>query len=63
MGLRKRGHKRLAVDLNVYLQEDVEDKSYLSKRYKDLMAEEVVEGIKNRQTIHLGCLEGTKFDE
>ena len=54
MGLRKRGHKRLAVDLNVYLQEDVEDKSYPSKRYKDLMAEEVVEAIKN---------EGTKFDE
>ncbi len=25
----------------------------------DLMAEKVVEAIRNRQTIHLGCLEGT----
>ena len=63
MELHKRDHKRLAVDIRVYLQEDVEDKSYPSKRYKDLIVEEVVEAIKNRRTIYLGCLEGTKFDE
>ena len=62
MELHKWDYKRLAVDINVYLRKDVEDKSYPSKRYKDLIAEEVIEAIKNRRTIYLGCLEGTKFD-
>ena len=59
--LEIRGHKDLAVDLQDYLNEDAEDagdKSYPSKRYKDLMAKIVVEAIENRKTIYLGCLEG-----
>lgn len=57
--LQVQGHGRLAVDLEGYLDEDAKGKQYPSKQYKDLMAEEVVEAIKNRKTIYLSCLEGT----
>ena len=53
------GHRTLADDLDGYLHEDAEDQSGPSKEYKDLMAEKVVEAIRNRQTIHLACLEGS----
>ena len=57
--LRLRGHRTLADDLDGYLHEDAEDQTGPSKEYEDLMAEEVVEAIRNRRTIHLGCLKGS----
>ena len=48
--LQVQGHERLAVDLEGYLDEDAKGKQYRSKQYKDLMAEEVVEAIRNRFT-------------
>ena len=56
--LRLRGYETLANDLDYYLHEDAEELSYASKQYMDLMAEVVVEAIRNRETIHLGCLVG-----
>lgn len=56
--LRSQNHRPLADDLDDYLHEDTRHKSYPSKQYKDLMAEEVVEAIRTRKTVHLGCLEG-----
>ena len=56
--LRLQGYETFATDLDDYLQEDAEDLSYPSKQYKDLMAEVVVEAIRERRTIHLGCLVG-----
>ncbi|KAL9137057.1 MAG: hypothetical protein Q9175_001735 [Cornicularia normoerica] len=52
--LQLQGHERLAVDLEEYLHEDAKDLQYPSKQYKDLMAESVVEAIKNRKTMYLG---------
>ena len=56
--VRLQGYETLANDLDNYLHEDAEDLSYPSKQYKDLMAELVVEAIRTRKTIHLGCLVG-----
>lgn len=56
--LQRRRYKRLANDFDDYLDEDAEDGSYPSKQYMDLMAEKIVEAIKNRETIHLGRLVG-----
>ena len=56
--LRLQSYERLANDLDQYLQEDAENYAAPSKQYKDLMAEEVVEAIKQRRTIYLGCLVG-----
>ncbi len=57
--LQKQGHGKLAVELNKYLGGDAGGESNPSKVYMDLMAEKVVEAIRNRQTIYLGRLEGT----
>ena len=56
--LRRRRCKWLANDLDDYLDEDAKDGSNPSKEYMDLMAEKVVEAIKNRETIYLGRLVG-----
>ena len=56
--LRIQGYKPLANDLDQYLQEDAEEYEAPSKLYKDLMAETVVEAIKKREPIYLGCLVG-----
>ena len=56
--VRLQGYDTLANDLDNYLHEDAEDLPYPSKQYMDLMAELVVEAIRTRKTIHLGCLVG-----
>ena len=56
--LRKNGYNKLADDLDDYLHEDTKDQLRPSKQNKDLMAEKIVEVIRNGKTIHLGCLAG-----
>lgn len=56
--LRKQRYKTVADDLDDYLHEDAEYPPSSAKQYKDLMAEKVVEAIRNRRTIHLGCQMG-----
>ena len=56
--LQLQGYKRLAEDLDEYLKDDIDGKWSPEKSYKDLMAERIVEAIRQRMTIHLGCLVG-----
>ena len=56
--LQIQGQKRLAEDLDRYLNDDIECKWSPEKPYKDLMAERIVEAIRQRMAIHLGCLVG-----
>lgn len=57
--LQLRGHKKLAEDLDGYLNDDIDGKGSPEKSDKDLMAEQIVEAIRQRMTIHLGCLVGS----
>ena len=56
--LQLQGYKPLAEDLDEYLNDDIDGKWSPEKSYKDLMAERIVEAIRQRMTIHLGCLVG-----
>ena len=56
--LQLQGYKKLSEDLDEYLKDDIDGKWSPEKLYKDLMAERVVEAIRQRMTIHLGCLVG-----
>ena len=56
--VRIQGYDKLADDLDKYLRDDAEKRSTPSKSYQDLMAETVVEAIRSRKMIHLGCLVG-----
>lgn len=56
--LRKQRYRTVADNLDDYLHEDAEYPPSSAKQYMDLMAEEVVEAIRNRKTIHLGCQVG-----
>ena len=56
--LQLKGHKKLAEDLDGYLNDDIDGKWSPEKSYMDLMAEKIVEAIRQRMTIHLGCLVG-----
>ena len=56
--LQLQGYKTLAEDLDKYLNDDIDGKWSPEKSYMDLMAEQIVEAIKQRMTIHLGCLVG-----
>lgn len=56
--LRKQGYRTVADDLDDYLHEDAEYPPSSAKQYNDLMAEKVVDAIKNHKTIHLGCQVG-----
>ena len=56
--LQLQNHKKLSEDLDGYLKDDIDGKWSPEKLYKDLMAERIVEAIRQRMTIHLGCLVG-----
>ena len=56
--LQLQRYKTLAADLDEYLNDDIDGKWSPEKSYMDLMAERIVEAIRQRMTIHLGCLEG-----
>ena len=56
--LQLQGYDTLAEDLDEYLDDDMDGKWSPAKSYKDLMAETIVEAIRQRMTIHLGCLVG-----
>ena len=57
--LQLQGDKPLAGDLGKYLKDDIDGKWSPEKSYKDLMAEQIVEAIRQRMTIHLGRLVGS----
>ena len=52
------GQNPLAKDLDKYLKDDINGKWSPEKSYRDLMAEQIVEAVRQRMTIHLGCLVG-----
>jgi hypothetical protein len=57
--LKFRGHKSIAKDIHRYLDEDINSNGpddLPSKQYMDLMAEEVVDAIKNEMPLQLACL-------
>ena len=56
--LQLQGYDTLVKDLDEYLDDDIDGKCSPAKSYKDLMAEKIVEAIRQRMTIHLGCLVG-----
>ena len=59
--LEFRGYKSIAEDLDRYLEKDIYSNGYNdppAKPYMDLMAEKVVDAIKKRKPVQLGCLMG-----